>query len=248
MSLTVSRSGWCWLSHPSHHSWPGTRLLCQPACPQSSPCCSATCRACWPTPTRQQWLTCARRGRTMLEDLTRLQSAFTHARTQARTHARTHARTYAYPTDYISGAHALNVCACVFYVVATPLLTHAHLLPAHPNCRLRRYGKVTPRGARYMDMATYFSTFRGVPHSAAGMVAPFARLLPELRMAAPAVGLTEMPGHVNASCGGWPQCANVSNPACGCLDYGWNQSAFATFVRAVEAAGVTEIDVSLLYA
>jgi hypothetical protein len=171
-----------------------------------------------------------------------------HARTHTSTHARTHARTYAYPTDYISGAHALNVCACVFYVVATPLLTHAHLLPAHPNCRLRRYGKVTPRGARYMDMATYFSTFRGVPHSAAGMVAPFARLLPELRMAAPAVGLTEMPGHVNASCGGWPQCANVSNPACGCLDYGWNQSAFATFVRAVEAAGVTEIDVSLLYA
>jgi hypothetical protein len=99
-----------------------------------------------------------------------------------------------------------------------------------------------------MDMATYFSTFRGVPHSAADMVAPFARLLPELRMAAPAVGLTEMPGHVNASCGGWPQCANVSNPACGCLDYGWNQSAFATFVRAVEAAGVTEIDVSLLHA
>eukprot|EP01043_Picozoa_sp_COSAG02_P044451 COSAG02_NODE_3973_length_5970_cov_1.807529_2_plen_137_part_00 len=52
-----------------------------------------------------------------------------------------------------------------------------------------------------------------------------------------------MPGHENASCGGWPQCANVSNPACGCLDYGWNHSAFATFVREVEALGIQEIDV-----
>ena len=94
-----------------------------------------------------------------------------------------------------------------------------------------------------MDMATYFSTFRGVPHSAAEMVAPFVHLLPDVLMAAPAVGLTEMPGHVNASCGGWPQCTNFSNPACGCLDYGWNETAFATFVRAAEAAGVTEIDV-----
>ena len=60
---------------------------------------------------------------------------------------------------------------------------------------------------------------------------------------APAVGLTEMPGHANASCGGWPQCTNFSDPACGCLDYGWNHSAFAKFVRDVESAGFTEIDV-----
>eukprot|EP01052_Picozoa_sp_SAG31_P047387 SAG31_NODE_9468_length_1273_cov_0.893526_2_plen_156_part_00 len=60
---------------------------------------------------------------------------------------------------------------------------------------------------------------------------------------APAVGLTEMPGHENASCCGWPQCANLSNPACGCLNYGWNHSAFAAFVREVEALGIEEIDV-----
>ena len=36
---------------------------------------------------------------------------------------------------------------------------------------------------------------------------------------------------------------NFSNPQCGCLDYGWNQTSFSAFVRAVEDAGVTEIDV-----
>jgi hypothetical protein len=107
----------------------------------------------------------------------------------------------------------------------------------------------------------------------------------QLHMIAPAVGLTEMPGHENASCGavnatlfpvlvsvsncvgpepvlandqfekaleikvsflragGWPQCANVSNPACGCLDYGWNQSALAAFVAEVERLDIQEIDV-----
>lgn len=72
--------------------------------------------------------------------------------------------------------------------------------------QIAEYAKVTPRGTRYMDMATYFATFRGVPHSAADMVAPFVHLLGGTSMAAPAVGLTEMPGHTNASCGGWPQC------------------------------------------
>ena len=48
---------------------------------------------------------------------------------------------------------------------------------------------------------------------------PMARLLP-LQMAVSAVGVTEMPGHENASCGGWPQCANLTDRACGCLNYG----------------------------
>ena len=38
---------------------------------------------------------------------------------------------------------------------------------------------------------------------------------------APAVGLTAAAGHKNASCGGWPQCANVTDKACGCIDYKW---------------------------
>ena len=52
-----------------------------------------------------------------------------------------------------------------------------------------------------------------------------------------------MPGHENASCGGWPQCANLSSPACGCLNYGWNHSDLAAFVREVEELGIEEIDV-----
>ena len=64
-----------------------------------------------------------------------------------------------------------------------------------------------------------------------------------LHMIAPAVGLTGMPGHKNASCGGWPQCANTSDPKCGCIDYGWNQSTLANFVAEVESLGIREIDV-----
>ena len=98
-----------------------------------------------------------------------------------------------------------------------------------------------------MDMATYFGPLAKKPwttplatsaariHKLTAMVGP--------TKACPAVGVVEMPGYVNASCGSWPQCANISDPACGCLDYGWNHSSFAAFVREAEVAGVSELDV-----
>ena len=70
---------------------------------------------------------------------------------------------------------------------------------------------------------------------------PMARLLP-LQMAVPAVGLTEMPGHENASCGGWPQCANLTDPKCGCLVYGWNETSLRAFIADAVAAGVFKDD------
>lgn len=99
------------------------------------------------------------------------------------------------------------------------------------------YHKASPLSLRFMDMAEYFN--KGNPVQ---KVVNLTHLLP-LSVIAPAVGMTELAGHANASCGGWPQCANISNPACGCLDYGWNHSAFSAFIRGVEALGVTEIDV-----
>jgi hypothetical protein len=92
-----------------------------------------------------------------------------------------------------------------------------------------------------MDMAEYFAAGHISGGNAAQMKL-LGKMLPAA-MAVPAIGLTEMPGYANASCGGWPQCTNFSNPRCGCLDYGWNQSSFAAFVRNVEAVGFTEIDV-----
>ena len=41
----------------------------------------------------------------------------------------------------------------------------------------------------------------------------------------------------------WPQCANVTDKACGCIDYKWNHTAFSAFVREVERLGINEIDV-----
>lgn len=87
-----------------------------------------------------------------------------------------------------------------------------------------------------MDMALYFA-------EGANLKLPRLMQLLPLQMIAPAVGVTEMAGHANASCGGWPQCANITNPKCGCLNYGWNHSTFAAFVRQVEALGIGEIDV-----
>lgn len=103
------------------------------------------------------------------------------------------------------------------------------------------YGRRTPTNVRYMDMAEYFAQGH-LPGGNNAQLVRLKQMLP-LRMIAPAVGLTEMPGHRDASCGGWPQCTNFSDPACGCIDYGWNRTAFAVFVRDVEAAGITEIDI-----
>eukprot|EP00038_Savillea_parva_P010499 m.190757 g.190757 ORF g.190757 m.190757 type:complete len:405 (-) comp18120_c0_seq1:2038-3252(-) len=103
------------------------------------------------------------------------------------------------------------------------------------------YAARTPKLVRYMDMAEYFATGH-IPGGNKAQLDALKTLMPT-RMAVPAVGLTEMPNHRNASCGGWPQCANVSDPRCGCIDYGWNQSSFAAFVRNVENGGFNEIDV-----
>jgi hypothetical protein len=51
--------------------------------------------------------------------------------------------------------------------------------------------------------------------------------------AAAGVGAEMLPGYFNASC----------DTPTNCLDYRWNHSAFAAFVRTVEAAGMWEIDV-----
>ena len=101
---------------------------------------------------------------------------------------------------------------------------------------LSGYAKAAPTSVRFMDMATYFA-------AGAELKLPALKRLLPLQMIAPAVGVTELPGHENASCGGWPQCANLTNPACGCLNYSWNHSAFAAFVRRVESLGISEIDV-----
>jgi hypothetical protein len=106
---------------------------------------------------------------------------------------------------------------------------------------LSGYAKRAPTNVRFMDMAQYFSHGWGTLKVGGGFVNQ-KKLLP-LSAFATAVGLTEMPGHANASCGAWPQCANVSNPACGCIDYGWNHTQFAAFVKDVEEAGITEIDI-----
>lgn len=37
--------------------------------------------------------------------------------------------------------------------------------------------------------------------------------------------------HANASCAGWPQCSNVSDPSCGCFNYGWDQQSMDTLLN-----------------
>ena len=54
------------------------------------------------------------------------------------------------------------------------------------------------------------------------------------------LGMMEQKGHEGASC---IHCGNTSDPKCGCLDYKWNASALAKFVKEAEAAGVPEMDV-----
>jgi hypothetical protein len=112
---------------------------------------------------------------------------------------------------------------------------------------LEGYAGRTPKAVRYMDMGTYFA----VPfHTGTGWHAGYNQMMLQvlkkslpLRMIAPAVGMPEMPGHQNASCGAFPQCANMNDPKCGCLDYGWTEAAFKVFVSDIEAAGISQIDV-----
>eukprot|EP01051_Picozoa_sp_SAG22_P019690 SAG22_NODE_3714_length_1562_cov_1.432673_1_plen_336_part_00 len=114
--------------------------------------------------------------------------------------------------------------------------------PSH----LAGYADAAATNVRFMDMAEYFAhgfETGGVNAQLADLKNKYFSAAGQLHMIAPAVGMTEMPGHENASCGGWPQCANVSNPRCGCIDYGWNQSALAAFVAEVERLGIREIDV-----
>ena len=61
--------------------------------------------------------------------------------------------------------------------------------------------------------------------------------------AAVGLGLVDTPGHQNASCGGWPQCANISYPKCGCFDYSWNQTSLHEFLVFVDSLGVRELDI-----
>ena len=58
------------------------------------------------------------------------------------------------------------------------------------------------------------------------------------------IGMVEQKGHEGASC---THCGNTSDPRCGCLNYKWNSTALAKFVREAEAAGVpTHSSISIL--
>ena len=105
---------------------------------------------------------------------------------------------------------------------------------------LAEYARRAP-AARFMDMADYFQK-GNIPGGDAQQVLNLKKVVPVGQIAA-GVGLVDASGHKNASCGGWPQCTNFSDPACGCLWYGWNASTLSAFVDAAEAAGVEEIDV-----
>ena len=133
---------------------------------------------------------------------------------------------------------------------------------------LRSYAQLAPTALRFMDMGSYCkktgrlsrfvavcpaNTKRTAITDAGKAAAPrqvfnsqtLAQQLPR-PMLAPAVGLVEMPGHANASCGGWTnghQCTNLSNPDCGCIDYGWTQPTLHAFLTQAEQLGVQEIDV-----
>ena len=114
--------------------------------------------------------------------------------------------------------------------------------PSH----LQAYAQAAPTNTRFMDMAEYNAGGHipgGVKAQLANLKHKYLNGTQQLRMIAPAIGMTEMPGHENASCGGWPQCANISDHRCGCLNYGWNASGLSAFVAEVEALGITEIDV-----
>eukprot|EP01048_Picozoa_sp_COSAG05_P003807 COSAG05_NODE_185_length_14731_cov_30.866389_4_plen_340_part_00 len=112
---------------------------------------------------------------------------------------------------------------------------------------LEAYGRHAAPNVRFFDMAEYTSS----GHVKGGNLAQLQDLKHKygipLQQLAPAVGLVDAAGHENASCEGWPanrpRCANLSDPVCGCFNYGWNKTTFQQFVRDVEALGFEEIDV-----
>eukprot|EP01050_Picozoa_sp_SAG11_P022689 SAG11_NODE_4355_length_1935_cov_0.935185_2_plen_273_part_00 len=108
---------------------------------------------------------------------------------------------------------------------------------------LESYAQHAPT-IRFMDMGSYYAGEADAPRLVFNNLA-LARLLPR-PMLAPGIGLVEIPGHENASCGGWPdghQCTNLSDPACGCIDYRWSQATLHDFITQAEQLGVQEIDV-----
>ena len=117
------------------------------------------------------------------------------------------------------------------------------------------YARAAP-SMRVMDMATYFnglpngftmpqtianlSRMMGGPQNV-GLGRSLPHSLDLFRASSRGVwsagiGAQEQPGHENASCS---TCGNVSDPKCGCLNYKWNSSALASFVRSAEAAGAS---------
>jgi hypothetical protein len=107
--------------------------------------------------------------------------------------------------------------------------------------RVRTYAKHARPNTIFMDMAMYTQAGH-IPGGNMQQLTNLKAAVP-LGQIAVGVGLVEMPGHRNASCGGWPQCTNFSNPACGCYDYGWTEDGFRTFTSQAAMAGVTQIDV-----
>ena len=85
-----------------------------------------------------------------------------------------------------------------------------------------------PGAPALMDMATYFGfavpsgTTHGVPtpRTFADLQNVVNGLLDKIPTAqiAIGVGLTGPPSAANASCGGWPQCTNMTDPACSCYE------------------------------
>ena len=102
------------------------------------------------------------------------------------------------------------------------------------------YGLRAPSG-RFMDMAEYFYHPQN-PGNNMKILLDLQEMLTPSQVGI-GVGLVEMPGHENASCSGWPQCTDFDNPACMCLDYGWDKDAFRNFIMEAANAGVEEIDV-----
>ena len=97
---------------------------------------------------------------------------------------------------------------------------------------LPMYGRAAAPSTVFMDMATYFNS-RPNHMSMAETLSKLSAMVGGPGRAAAGVGAEMLPGHFNASC----------DTPTNCLDYRWNHTAFARFVRTVEAAGVPEIDV-----
>lgn len=102
------------------------------------------------------------------------------------------------------------------------------------------YGAKAPTSI-FMDMAEYYYQ-PNKPYDNMKILHDYQELLLPSQ-AGIGVGLVDMPGHENASCSGWPQCTDFDNPACMCIDYGWNEQSFRKFIKDAAESGVQEIDV-----